>query len=236
VSRRARPDRPRRRGARRAWSRERRGLGRGVDGELFDPNRRNEVLRAELLGDADTLLLSVGRVSHEKRLDHLLQAFARVSRPLPGVRMLVVGDGPARRELERTAPAGVAFYGETRGDELAQLYAAADVFCFASTTDTFGQVLLEAAASGLPVVAVAAGGAVDLVEDGITGRLVAQDDVAAFACALSELVEAPAARARCAAAGRRRALERTWDAALAELASCYRRVCSTEDLRTPLAA
>jgi glycosyltransferase involved in cell wall biosynthesis len=150
--------------------------------------------------------------------------------------LLVVGDGPARRELERTAPAGVSFYGEARGDELARLYAAADVFCFASTTDTFGQVLLEAAASGLPVVAVAAGGAVDLVEDGVTGRLVPADDVLAFAAALGELVETPATRARYGTAARRRALERTWDAALAELASCYRRACAPEEHRTPLAA
>jgi glycosyltransferase involved in cell wall biosynthesis len=210
--------------------------GRGVDRDLFDPGRRNEALRGGLLEGADTLLLSVGRVSHEKRLDHLLQAFARVNRSLPGTRLLVVGDGPARRELERTAPAGVSFYGEARGDELARLYAAADVFCFASTTDTFGQVLLEAAASGLPVVAVAAGGAVDLVEDGVTGRLVPADDVLAFAAALGELVETPATRARYGTAARRRALERTWDAALAELASCYRRACAPEEHRTPLAA
>src|SRR5262249_21131152 len=151
--------------------------GRGVDHDLFHPVRRDAELREQLLGDGDTLLLSVGRVSNEKRLDNLLQAFAYVSRELPSTRLLIVGDGPARSSLERTAPVGTSFYGEARGEELARLYAASDVFCFPSTTDTFGQVLLEAAASGLPVVAAAAGGAVDLVADRETGLLIAPEDV-----------------------------------------------------------
>jgi glycosyltransferase involved in cell wall biosynthesis len=210
--------------------------GRGVDHELFHPRHRDGLLRAQLLDGADALLVSVGRVSHEKRLDHLLQAYARLTRALPSVRLVVVGDGPARSDLERTAPAGVTFYGQARDEELARLYAAADVFCFTSTTDTFGQVLLEAAASGLPVVAAAAGGALDLVSDGQTGRLVPPDDVGGFAAALLELLEAPAARARCGAAARRAALARSWDAAIAELSACYRGVCDGVAASVPVAA
>ena len=88
----------------------------------------------------------------------LLEAFARVHARAPWTRLVIVGDGPARAELEATAPPGAAFVGEVRGEALARLYACADLFCFPSTTDTFGQVLLEAAASGLPSVAAAAGG------------------------------------------------------------------------------
>ncbi|HXR10725.1 MAG TPA: glycosyltransferase, partial [Gaiellaceae bacterium] len=127
--------------------------GRGVDTDLFSPERRDDELRAQLLQNGDFLVLSVGRLSQEKRIGVLLDAFARVSRVQPKARLVVVGDGPARRELERTAPAGSVFVGEARGHRLAALYASADVFCFPSTTDTFGQVLLEAGASGLPVVA-----------------------------------------------------------------------------------
>jgi glycosyltransferase involved in cell wall biosynthesis len=210
--------------------------GRGVDHELFHPRHRDEQLRSRLLAGGDSLLLSVGRISHEKRLDNLLQAYVRVARALPGVRLLVVGDGPARHELERTAPAGVAFYGEARDEALARLYASADVFCFSSTTDTFGQVLLEAAASGLPVVAAAAGGARDLVSDGETGLLVPADDVGAFAAALVEMLQSPASRAVYAAAARSSAVDRSWEAAIAQLSASYGRVLGIAEPRVSVAA
>jgi glycosyltransferase involved in cell wall biosynthesis len=148
--------------------------GRGVDSHLFGPERRNEELRHELLGpDGDVLLLSVGRLSAEKRIGVLLDAFALATRERRRLRLVIAGDGPSRRELELTAPAGTHFVGELTGETLAELYACADVFCFPSTTDTFGQVLLEAGASGLPVVAADAGGAGELVAPGRTGLLVA---------------------------------------------------------------
>jgi glycosyltransferase involved in cell wall biosynthesis/predicted metal-dependent phosphoesterase TrpH len=209
--------------------------GRGVDCELFRPERRDEALRARLLDGAEVLVLSVGRVSHEKRLGVLLDACARVSRARRDVRVVVVGDGPARRELERTAPAGTVFVGEARGEQLAALFASADVFCFPSTTDTFGQVILEAGASGLPVVAAAAGGALELVANGKTGVLVAPHDAGALAAALLDLAGHPARRAALGAAGRAAALERTWDAAFAQLAAVYGRLAGSEP-RTALAA
>ena len=133
--------------------------GRGVDTADFGPVHRDEDLRSSLLDRGDTLLLSVGRVSDEKRIDVLLEAFKLLRPSAPGARLLVVGDGPARARLEEGTPEGVAFLGELRGAALARIYASADVFCFPSTTDTFGQVILEAGASGLPTLAVAAGGA-----------------------------------------------------------------------------
>jgi glycosyltransferase involved in cell wall biosynthesis/predicted metal-dependent phosphoesterase TrpH len=205
--------------------------GRGVDTELFSPARRDEGLRARLLDGGSLVVLSVGRLSHEKRIGVLLDAFARVSRVRPGARLLVVGDGPARRELERTAPAGTTFAGEARGRELAVLYASADVFCFPSTTDTFGQVLLEAGASGLPVVAAAAGGALELVVPGRNGVLVEPEDSARLAAALLELADDPARRTALGAAGLAAARARTWDAAIAELAGVYARVLGHEPVR-----
>ena len=196
--------------------------GRGVDCALFDPARRDEALRSRLLDGGGLLLLSVGRLSQEKRLSVLLDAFARVSRVRPEARLAIVGDGPARAELRRTAPCGTVFVGEAYGEELARLYASADVFCFPSTTDTFGQVLLEAGASGLPAVAAAAGGGLELVGHGRTGLLVAPDDAGAFAAALLELADRPERREALGAAGRLTALDRTWDAAIARLAEVYR--------------
>jgi glycosyltransferase involved in cell wall biosynthesis/predicted metal-dependent phosphoesterase TrpH len=202
--------------------------GRGVDTDLFTPARRDEELRDRLLDGGDLLILSVGRLSQEKRIGILLDAFARMSRARPGARLVVVGDGPARRELERTAPAGAIFVGEARGRELAAYYASADVFCFPSTTDTFGQVLLEAGASGLPVVAAAAGGALELVAHGRTGMLVPPEESGPLAAALLELAESPARRAQMGAAGLAAARARTWDAAIAQVADVYRRVLGLE--------
>jgi phosphatidylinositol alpha 1,6-mannosyltransferase len=210
--------------------------GRGVDTELFSPARRDDGLRERLLDGGGPLILSVGRLSQEKRIGVLLDAFARLSRTRPSARLVVVGEGPARRELERTAPAGTVFVGEARGLELAALYAGADLFCFPSTTDTFGQVLLEAGASGLPVVAAAAGGALELVSHGTTGLLVAPEDPGRLAAALLELVESPSRRAAYGSAGLAAARTRTWDAAIAQLCGVYCRVLDLEPAAALVAA
>jgi glycosyltransferase involved in cell wall biosynthesis/predicted metal-dependent phosphoesterase TrpH len=196
--------------------------GRGVDPDAFSPERRREHLRQRLLDGGDLLLLSVGRLSQEKRLDVLLAAFAELRRQLPGVRLAIVGDGPAREALEQGAPAGVRFLGELHGVELAELYASADVFCFPSTTDTFGQVLLEAGASGLPVVAARAGGGAELVADGATGLLVRPDDANALAAALRLLADDAELRAQLGRSGRLLALARGWPDSFAQLLAVYR--------------
>ena len=203
---------------------------RGVDSELFRPGRRRDDLRRELLDGGDLLLLSVGRVSLEKRLDTLLTGFALAAAQRPGLRLAIVGDGPAREELERDAPAGAMFLGERHAAALADVYASADVFCFASTTDTFGQVLLEAGASGLPVVAAAAGGALELVAHGYTGLLVPPADAEAFARALVDLSDSEPLRRRLGAGGRSEALERTWDRSLDELRAAYRQLAAPSRL------
>jgi glycosyltransferase involved in cell wall biosynthesis len=211
--------------------------GRGVDTTLFAPERRDEALRERLLGpEGRLLLLSVGRLSEEKRLGVLLDAFARVSRVRPDARLAIVGEGPARRELERTAPRWSAFVGEAQGESLAALYASADIFCFPSTTDTFGQVLLEAGASGLPVVAAAAGGALELLAGGRTGVLVPADDAGSLAAAIVDLADSPARRAALAASGLAAARSRTWDAAIAQLTETYRQTLGLPAVRDLVAA
>ncbi len=196
--------------------------GRGVDTGRFSPSRRNDVLRAQLLDGGDVLLLSVGRLSEEKRVGVLLEAFARVREDVPSARLAVVGDGPARAALQAAAPPGTRFLGELHGEPLAEVYASADVFCFPSTTDTFGQVILEAGASGLAVVAARAGGATELVRPRETGLLVAPDDARALAAALREAVLDDALRARLGEHARADACRRTWAAADRELIGGYR--------------
>src|SRR5262249_43112654 len=164
----------------------------------------------------------------------LLDAFALVTRERRDVRLVVAGDGPARRELEHTAPAGTRFVGELTGDALGELYASADVFCFPSTTDTFGQVLLEAGASGLPVVAADTGGAGELVAPGRTGLLVPPEEPAPLAAALVQLAAEPELRAQLAAGGREAALARTWPSAIAQLERVYSRLVDLE--REPISA
>ena len=210
--------------------------GRGVDSDGFAPRRRNDMLREHLLQDGQVLLLSVGRLSNEKRTDVLLDAFRRLHERAPDARLAIVGDGPAREALQATAPAGVEFLGELRGDGLAQVFASADIFCFPSTTDTFGQVILEAAASGLPVVAAAAGGALELVGHRTTGLLVPPDDPAAFADALAELVDDVHFRL---ALGRRAlaaAQQRSWAGSYEELLQAYASVLPAASVRRRIAA
>jgi glycosyltransferase involved in cell wall biosynthesis len=211
--------------------------GRGVDHELFTPARRSDELRGELLRGGDLLLLSVGRVSEEKRLGILLDAFARVRRDAPGARLAIVGDGPAREKYEELAGPGISFLGELHGPSLADVYANADVFCFPSTTDTFGQVLLEAGASGLPVVAAAVGGATELVENGTTGLLVPPDDPHAFADAVTTFALCPSARVAMGEHAREAALGRSWERSLDELLDEYRRITrgAVAEKREPVA-
>ena len=213
--------------------------GRGVDTSRFTPERRDEELRAGHLGGGNILLLHVGRLSAEKRVDVLLAAFARLRDSLPGARLVLAGDGPGRPAFEADAPPGATFLGELHGDALADLYASADAFCFPSTTDTFGQVLLEAAASGLPAVAAATGGALELVDDGHTGLLVPPDDPLQLANAIHDLAAFPDRRQRYGRAARAAALERTWQRSYDELLAAYRtvtRLGQEATLRSDIAA
>jgi phosphatidylinositol alpha 1,6-mannosyltransferase len=192
--------------------------GRGVDTARFDPARRSARLRAELAPDGELLVGYVGRLAVEKRV-HLL---ARVA-ALPGVRLVIVGSGPAEAAVRRALP-GAVFLGQRGGDELARVYASLDVFAHSGPHETFGQTLQEAAASGLPVVAPAAGGPLDLVQDGVTGFLVTPGDPGALAAAVARLAASPARRAAQGRAGRQAVLSRGWPALCGELLGHYRAV------------
>ncbi|MEV0002192.1 glycosyltransferase family 1 protein [Micromonospora sp. NPDC050980] len=200
-------------GVRRIWL-----WRRGVDAVRFHPARRSVRLRATLAPGGELLVGYVGRLAPEKRVELLAATI-----DLPGVRVVVVGDGPARRQLERALPAA-RFLGVRRDDALAEVYASLDVFVHTGPHETFGQTLQEAAASGVPVVAPASGGPVDLVESGVTGLLVPPDDGAALAAAVAELAADPSRRARFGAAARAAVARRSWDAVGDELIGHYEAV------------
>jgi len=195
---------------------------RGVDAVRFQSAHRDETLRAVAGALEVPLLLFVGRLVREKDLDDLV-AMAELLRSA-GVRcrLALVGDGPMRDALERHLP-DAYFAGTVEEEVLARWYASADVFVFPSTTETFGNVVLEAMASGLPVVAVRAGGVADLVRDGETGLLARPHSPPDLANAVTALLGDPERR-RCLGLAARRAAElRTWPAVNARLLASYER-------------
>jgi glycosyltransferase involved in cell wall biosynthesis len=193
--------------------------GRGVNSERFHPRHASHEWRARLLNGRppDSLLcIYVGRLANEKRIDLLLET-ART----PGIALTIIGDGALRGELEaRFAGTGTHFTGYLYGDDLANAFASADAFMFTGGHETFGQVVQEAMASGLPALIINQGGIVDLVEDGVNG-FICPPDSAAFAEAASKLLNNEALRRRMAQTARRRMEARSWEAIMAQLEGYY---------------
>jgi glycosyltransferase involved in cell wall biosynthesis/predicted metal-dependent phosphoesterase TrpH len=238
---------------------------RGVDTSRFDPSLR----RVGLLPQGKLNVLYSGRITHEKGVDLLADAFllARAwalagSLPgalpgilpgaLPGIEdrpgagdwpisptglgaldggvdlhLVLAGGGPEQERLQERLGEHATFLGWLSGAELARVYASADVFLFPSATDTFGQVILEAQASGLPVIAVAEGGPLSLIEDRVTG-LLREASAPALADALLELASSPLLRGALSRAALASVRERTWERALERLGEGYRRVLSPD--------
>ncbi len=203
---------------------------RGVDSARFDPAKRDPALRARLAPGGELLVGYVGRLAAEKRVDLLAQVAG-----LPGVRLVITGSGPAEAAIRRAVP-GAVFLGQRCGEELARIYASLDVFVHSGPHDTFGQTIQEAAASGLPVVAPAAGGPADLVQDGVTGFLVEPGDPAALAAGVARLAADPALRAAHSAAARRAVTGRTWPALCDELIGHYDAVLAAQPAADRIAA
>ena len=155
-------------------------LRRAVDTKLFHPTRRDAQLRKSWgVGDNDPVVIYVGRIAPEKNLDLAVQAFRKLQARMPGARYVWIGDGPARAELAARNPDFI-FAGTHLGEDLARHYASADLFSFPSLTETFGNVTLEAMASGLAVVAFDQGAAHEHIANGISGMRVPADEPQAF--------------------------------------------------------
>lgn len=179
---------------------------RGVDSDRFHPARRDEALRRELAPRGELIVGYVGRLAAEKHVELLAGACE-----LPGVRVVVVGDGPSEPGLRQALPNAV-FLGRRTGDDLARIFASLDVFCHTGPLETFCQTVQEAMASGVPVVAPAAGGPLDLVDHGGTGLLVPPGDGEAVRAAVRLLHADPRTRVRYGAAARAAVAARSWEA------------------------
>jgi glycosyltransferase involved in cell wall biosynthesis len=190
---------------------------RGVDVDRFDPGK---AVRADFPGEVKVLY--AGRLTREKGVDLLAESFLRARKADPRLHLLLAGGGPEEDELRARLGEHATFLGWLEGEDLARAYASADIFLFCSTTDTYGQVVLEAGASGLPVVAVAEGAPASLVENRHTGML-CQADADHIAGTVLQLAASPLLRRHLGASAVRASRERSWDRAMGQLAAGYGR-------------
>jgi glycosyltransferase involved in cell wall biosynthesis/predicted metal-dependent phosphoesterase TrpH len=190
---------------------------RGVDTSRFDPDKA-----ARDAYPGEIKILYAGRLTREKGVDLLAESFLAARRRDPRLHLLLAGGGPEEGELRQRLGEHATFLGWLEGEELPQAYASADVFLFCSRTDTFGQAILEAGASGLPTVAVAEGGPAALIENRHTG-LLCRPDADHLAGALLQLASSPLLRRHLGASAARAVRARSWDSSMEQLAAGYRR-------------
>ncbi len=193
---------------------------RGVDASAFHPRFRSAQMRMEMTAGNpdDTVLIYVGRLSSEKQLEHIRPALER----LPGTRLVLVGDGPARPALEQFyADLPVTFMGYLSGERLSQAYASADIFVFPSRLETFGLVVIEAMAAGLPVAASRVGGVAEIVSEGATGYTFASGDTEAIVAGISKIASDGENMRRMGAEARAYAEGQSWDAIMDEVIELY---------------
>jgi phosphatidylinositol alpha 1,6-mannosyltransferase len=205
--------------------------GRGVDLDGFHPrNRRSaaaRTLRARLAPAGEVIVGYVGRIAPEKQVERIAAL-----RGIPGITIAIVGDGPSMPLIRRRlAGMPVEFLGQLRGDDLASAYGSFDIFLHTGEEETFGQTIQEAHASGLPVVAPAAGGPIDLVSSGVTGFLYSAGNSGELRSTVELLARDPALRRRMGEAGRRGVLGRSWESVCDELLARYSRVIRTTEIK-----
>lgn len=203
--------------------------GRGVDLAAFSPDRRSQPLRDAYGIDDSVVFLHVGRLAAEKGVDKIVRAFNRARDLLPAraARLVIAGAGPEENALRALAGPDVLFVGVLdRKRALPRLYASADVFLFSSLTETLGLVVLEAMASGLPVIATPAGGVADHLRDGVNGIAYPAFDVDALADAIVALTLDVHRRRRLANGARDTAMALDWELELDRLDASYRAVLS----------
>lgn len=200
---------------------------RGVDTARFGPGLRDAAVRRELAPNGELIVGYVGRLAPEKQVELLAGVCS-----LEGVRLVVVGDGPSEGSVRAALP-GALMLGRRTGDELARIFASLDLFVHTGPYETFCQTVQEAMASGVPVVAPAAGGPLDLVVPGRTGVLVPPQDALAVRDAVWALAADPGLRAAYGRAGHAAVQGRTWDAVGEQLVDHYHQVLAA---RTAVAA
>jgi phosphatidylinositol alpha 1,6-mannosyltransferase len=201
-------------------------LPHGVDLESFRPNFRSLEWKEAIGAVGKNVVLFVGRLVWEKDLKVLADACRLIQQERNDLVFAVVGDGPVRSELEQLMP-GARFLGHQSGEQLATSYASSDLFVMPSTTETFGNVTLEAMASGVAPVCANAGGARGIIQPGVTGLLAAPGDARDLADKVLSLIDNPGKRAELADQALRYARQQGWDGIFDELFEDYHRVIRT---------
>ena len=192
-------------------------IARGVDTRLFDPARRNNTLRASWgAGPADPVLIHVGRLAAEKNLACLAAAYEAARKRSPRAKLVLVGDGPERRALQQRFPEAI-FAGVRKGEDLAMHFASGDLFLFPSLTETYGNVTLEAMASGLAIVAFNYAAAAEVIRHGASGLLAPYGDTDSFARLTAGLAAAPARATQFGVQARYEATGRGWTKVVEQL-------------------
>jgi glycosyltransferase involved in cell wall biosynthesis len=197
----------------------------GVDCQLFHPYYEKQAIREQWGISKKYLLTYVGRLAPEKDVKTLLA----VAKALPAeineeVQWFVIGDGPQREELQIEAPANMTLTGYLTGEQLAEIYSASDLFVFPSPTETFGNVVIEALASGTPGITANSGGVKNIITAGVTGYLCETGNVKEFTNAILKLLENDSLRKQFGIEGRNYALTQSWDEIFSNLLWHYRAV------------
>ncbi|NBA94995.1 glycosyltransferase family 1 protein [Pseudomonas sp. R5(2019)] len=208
-------------------------LSRGVDSQLFHPSKRSSALREQWgLTDDDIALLHVGRLAPEKNLGLLKRSLDALTLSYPGrrIKLIIVGDGPQRAALEQQLPQAI-FCGTQRGEALAEHYASGDIFLFPSLTETFGNVVLEALAAGLGVVAYDEAAAAQHIRHGHNGALAMPGDEAAFIDAATWLLEEAETLRRVRLNARQHARRQGWPAVIEQFEGFLRSACRSAGAR-----
>jgi len=206
--------------------------GRGVDTTLFSPMKKDHFFKDRLGIPDKTVLLYVGRIAPEKDLDILMESLTVINGRRRDLHLVLTGDGPLAPALRREAPPNVTFTGYLHGEELAAVYASSDIFVFPSTTETYGNVVLEAMASGLPVAGALAGGVRENLVNRVNGLGCSPRSVRDMVSAIIELTENGDLRKDLAAGARAHALTKSWDAVFQKIVAGYYEVVAKFGLKS----
>ncbi|MDT8718169.1 glycosyltransferase family 1 protein [Clostridium sp. 19966] len=197
-------------------------FSRGIDTENFTPSLRSESLRKSLQINNKIVLLYVGRISPEKDINILHEAYLKLLEKYPSkLALIITGDGPELLKYKKLFPPDTIFTGYKTGPSLSETYASSDIFAFPSPTETFGNVVLEALASGLPVAAPNAGGIKDIIKNEFNGLLFEAGNSKEFSDAIANIINNEFIRDRIIANGRKTALDRSWESIFDSLIYSY---------------
>ncbi|MCM3650846.1 glycosyltransferase family 4 protein [Metabacillus litoralis] len=204
--------------------------GRGVDCNLFHPNYSKQEVREQFQIKEKYILSYVGRLAPEKDIETLLSLSLQLPEKIKNqVHWLIVGDGPSKEEMSKKAPENMTFAGYLNGENLAKVYTSSDIFVFPSPTETFGNVVLEALATGTPVIGANSGGVKNIIQQEVTGYLCEPQNIEQFKHALIHLLENNNLRTNMSEEARTYALSQTWDHIFEGLLKDYTDVLREKD-------